>query len=288
MRWLLVFWLVLSLPSWPRGAAGVELKLATWNLEWLTLRPRGDPALPLDVVPKTAADHARLARYAELLAADVVAFQEVDGPEVAARLFPRNRYRIHMTKDHVIQQVGFAVRKGIEFTAHPDVVALDVSSGLHRHLRSGADITLDLRGAKLRILAVHLKTGCRQDPLASSSRPECATLRLQLAALEGWLSQRRAEGVAFAVLGDFNRWMDNGDAFWAGLRKAAPLVRATERAFSPCWGGGGFIDHVIAGGPARGWLVPGSLKVLVYRETAADMKEHLSDHCPVSALFRVP
>ena len=288
MRCVQVLGLLLALFVQPQPAPAADLKLATWNLEWLTARPHGDPALPKDVVPKGAADIARLARYAEILAADVVALQEVDGPEIAAVLFPSGRYHIHMTGDRVVQRVGLAVRLGLRFTANPDVVSLDTSTDGHRHLRSGADITLDLPGARLRILAIHLKTGCRQDPLATSSRTECATLRLQLAALEGWLAQRRSEGVPFAILGDFNRWMDNGDAFWAGLRKAAPLVRATEGAYSPCWGGGGFIDHVIAGGPARGWLVPGSLKVLVYRETGAAMKEHLSDHCPVSALFRTP
>ena len=41
------FLLALALP-----AAAAELKLATWNLEWLTLRPAGDPALPADVQPK--------------------------------------------------------------------------------------------------------------------------------------------------------------------------------------------------------------------------------------------
>ncbi len=288
MRWFPVLWLLLSALLPPLPALGAELKVATWNVEWLTARPQGDPALPKDVVPKGPADLARMARYAEMLAADVVALQEVDGPEMAARLFPAGRYHIHITKDHVVQRVGFAVRQGLAFTANPDLVSLDTAHGAGRHLRSGADITLDLPGAKLRLLAVHLKSGCRQDPLAHSARPECATLRLQLVAMQGWLAQRRGEGVPFAIVGDFNRWMDNGDAFWAGLRQAAPLVRATEGASSPCWGGGGFIDHVIAGGPAQGWLVPGSLKVMVYRETAAGMKAHLSDHCPVSALFRIP
>ena len=38
---LLALWLLLAVP-----AAAAELKVATWNLEWLTLRPAGDPALP--------------------------------------------------------------------------------------------------------------------------------------------------------------------------------------------------------------------------------------------------
>ena len=40
-----------------------DLKLATWNLEWLTARADGDPALPEDVHPKIAADIAVLGRY---------------------------------------------------------------------------------------------------------------------------------------------------------------------------------------------------------------------------------
>lgn len=288
MRMIPVLWLLLAALLPPMPARGAELKLATWNLEWLTARAHGDPALPKDVVPKGPADVARLARYAEALAADVVAVQEVDGPEIAARLFPPGRYRVHMTGDRVVQRVGFAIRQGLRFTTNPDLVSLDTAHAGPHHLRSGADITLELPGTRLRLLALHLKSGCRQDPLARSARPECGTLRLQLAALQGWIAQRRAEGAPFVVLGDFNRWMDNGDAFWAGLNQAAPLVRATEGAFSPCWGGGGFIDHLIAGGPARGWLVPGSLKVLVYRETAPAMKAHLSDHCPVSAILHVP
>ena len=70
------------------SSSAAELKAATWNLEWLTLRPAGDEALPENVGPKSAEALARLRRYAVQLDADVVAFQEVDGAEVAAEVFP--------------------------------------------------------------------------------------------------------------------------------------------------------------------------------------------------------
>jgi endonuclease/exonuclease/phosphatase family metal-dependent hydrolase len=281
--------LLLALPllaSWPAGAA--ELKFATWNLEWLTARPAGDPALPADVRPKRPDDVERLRRYAAILAADVVSFQEVDGPEMAARIFPPDRYTLHVTADRVVQRTGLAIRNGISFSANPDLTALDFYPANARfRLRSGADVTLDLPGGRLRVLAVHLKTGCREDPLPSK-RPQCRTLTEQIAPLQGWIAARVAEGVPFVLIGDFNRWMDGPDAFWGALTHAAPLVRATAGHSSLGWGGGGFIDHIIAGGAARAWMQPATLRVLVYRETGRDWKDRLSDHCPVSVDFRVP
>src|SRR5690242_4027766 len=105
-------------------ADAAELKLSTWNLEWLTPRRPGDPALPANVVPKGPEDRALLRRYALALNADVVAFQEVDGPEVAAEIFPPDRYALFMTHDEVIQRVGFAVRRGISVQQNPDLVGL--------------------------------------------------------------------------------------------------------------------------------------------------------------------
>ena len=267
------------------GPAAADLKLATWNLEWLTLLPAGDAALPPDVRPKQAEDLARLRAYAAVLAADVVALQEVDGTAAAQTVFPPERYALHLTADHVVQRVGFAVRRGLSFTANPDLTALELAGS---HLRSGADITLDWPGGRLRLLAVHLKQGCRQERLSDPARAACPVLMTQLAALQGWVAQRQADGVPFLLLGDFNRWMDAGDPFYGALQQSGPLLRATEGRSSPCWGGGGFIDHIIAGGAARGWMRAETLRVLVYRETGEEWRRRLSDHCPVSVRFVLP
>lgn len=280
---ILIFLLLLC----GQASAG-ELKFSAWNLSWLTLRPANTGSLPGDVLPKRPEDIDTLRSYALLLDADVVAFSEVDGPALAARVFPPDRYTIHITSDDVVQRVGFAIRRGIDFTTNPDLVALDVYANAKYHLRSAADVTLNLPSGKLRLLAVHLKSGCREEKLDTPSNPACQTLGLQLPHLADWVARRTTEKTPFVLMGDFNRWMEGRDAFFAELQRATPLLRAEAGKHSPCWGGAGFLDHIIAGGAALGWMRTDSLRVLVYRESTAEMKERLSDHCPVSVRFAVP
>jgi endonuclease/exonuclease/phosphatase family metal-dependent hydrolase len=267
----------------PFPAVAAKLKIATWNLDWLTTRSAGDPDLPPDVTPRSDDDFGRLAQYAQELNADVVAIEEVDGFSAASKVFPRDQYSIHMTRDHVVQRVGLVVRRGLTYDINPDLTAL----GAH-HLRSGADITLHLGAFELRVLAVHLKKGCREVPLPKARSRVCEELREQVPPLTEWIAARRQEGVPFLILGDFNRWMDGSDTFLAELRTAAPLVRATEGQSSPCWGSEAFIDHILAGGAAGTWMQPDTLRVLTYRETDRSWKDRLSDHCPVSVMLNVP
>jgi endonuclease/exonuclease/phosphatase family metal-dependent hydrolase len=275
--------LILLALLFPLPAFSAELKIATWNLDWLTTRPAGDRGLPTDVTPRSEEDFNRLAQYAVELEADVIAIQEVDGFAAASKVFPRDRYSIHMTRDHVVQRVGIVVRRGLRYDINPDVTALGTN-----HLRSGADITLHLGTSDLRILAVHLKKGCRNMSLSKIKGRDCEELRDQIPILADWITARRDEGVPFLILGDFNRWMDGNDAFLAELRKAAPLARASEGHSSPCWGGENFIDHILAGDAASNWLRPDTFRVLTYRETERSWQDKLSDHCPVSVRFAVP
>ncbi len=280
MRALLALCLLLIAQAQAR-----ELKLAAWNLSWLTLRPEGSPDLPPGVQPKREEDIATLASYARRLNADVVAFSEVDGPEIAARIFPPDRWQIHITQDHVVQRAGFAVANDIAVTENPDLTALDIYPKARFHLRSAADITLHFGGLDLRLLAVHLKSGCSRTRLPDPATPACVTLLRQTQPLHDWIAARGQD--AFVVLGDFNRWME-GDDFLTRLAPDGVLLRPDARLSNPCWGGSGFLDHILPGGAARDLMVQGSLRVLRYDETSPEMRERLSDHCPISIKLTTP
>jgi len=276
--WIIGLVLLLA-PGWAWAA---DLKLATWNLSWLTIRPPGSPGLPADIHARTDDDFDRLRGYALELDADVVALQEVESYAAARRVFPADRYVLHLTHDRLSQKVGVAIRRGLRHDVHPDV---PLSADLRT--RSGLDVTLAL-ATPLRILAVHLKQGCRDPRGDRKGGRDCAIFHAQADPLAAWIAERQAEGGGFVILGDFNRWMDRRDPFLAVLRRASPLVRATEGFASRCWRDEAFIDHILAGGVARGWLLPDSLSVFRYREEGTGWAGRLSDHCPISARFRVP
>ncbi len=279
-----IAWLILALLL-PIQASATDLKIATWNLNWLTIRETGSPGLPPDLHTRTQADFDRLRDYATELNADIVAVQEVDGYEAVRRVFPSDLYHLVMSKDRITQRVGIAIRRGIRYDPHPDVpLALDTNA----RLRSGVDVTLTTPSGNLRLLAVHLKQGCQNPKLDRAQGRDCQTLFGQAVALRAWIGDRTAAGEAFVILGDFNRWMDKRDPFIAQLRESAPLARATEGFASPCWGAETFIDHILAGGPARDWMRPETMLVLKYRETGIEWKNRLSDHCPLSVRFALP
>ena len=82
----------------------------------------------------------------------------------------------------------------------------------------------------------------------------CAVFRAQMLRLKAWAHTRRAEGTAFAILGDFNRRLAlRGNRAWRLLSPAsAPLGLLTEGVAFRCDPRySAFIDHLVVGGGAE-------------------------------------
>ena len=310
--------LLLCLPT--AALAAGELKLATWNLEWLIapealqgLRASCTPegvrpppnarAIPCDVAAKLnrgRADFDALARYAHLLDADVIALQEVDGDDAARLVFPG--YRFCFTGRRHVQNTGFAIRPGIPFRCGRDLTSLSLGGSVRR----GAELVRypgDSR--ELRLLSVHLKSGCGSR-LLDDRRKECAALSRQAGLLEAWIDAEAAAGRPFAVMGDFNRnllrdegaardasgarlrfWpeIDDGEPPEADLSNTAAGERFVNCSMKQAYRG--YIDYIVLSRTLAARLVPGSFGRVVY-DTKDAVRRKLSDHCPVSVRIRAP
>ncbi|MDR3518238.1 MAG: endonuclease/exonuclease/phosphatase family protein [Azospirillaceae bacterium] len=293
---------------WTTPAAA--LRLVTWNLSWLTERaddinrhfdnnPRSDQA----VFARSSEDFARLKGYADRLDGDIVAFQEVDGPDVAAKVFDPARYVLYFSHGSEYQRPGFAVRRNLHVTANADLASLNIYGPIADSLRAGADITLDYHGETIRLLAVHLKSGCAtgyipDDPQGPVDHSDpCGVLARQLPILQDWIDRRHAEGRPFIILGDFNRRFVSRDGratdwFWRHLagNPTRGLTLADAAVKPLCWGEDRpLIDHIVLSRTLGSWLVPGSVAEIGYRETDRYRFEpRLSDHCPLGATLLAP
>jgi len=268
------------------------LKVATWNLEHLA---ENDGT---GCRPRSETDYAELRRQADLLNADVIAIEEVESKAAAERVFVPSRYDVVMSARPVSgrsgacygqsgqsirhQAVGFAIRKGVNWSSNGDVSALGLGNP---DLRWGVDITI--KGARpLRLLALHLKSGCNSGRAPSDD--DCPVLFNQLPVLESWIDERAQAGEAYAVLGDWNRRIaSRGDAFFGEIDDSEPAgadltIAAGDRPATCKARYREFIDHIVTGDKATAMIVPGSFEEYTY---GLPEDRHPSDHCPVSVRF---
>jgi len=260
------------------------LTIASWNMEHLAASDGSGCR------PRTPADYAALRAYADQIDADVVAFQEVESAAAAARVFDPSRWTIlieqragsgrrgecggrpglYLTR----QAVGFAVRRELQLGRHPDFVELQIGQD---DLRSGVDVTVSRRrGVPIRLLSVHLKSGCASGATGSP----CETLFRQIPVLERWIDLRASEGERFAVLGDFNRRLAApSDRVWSELDDGEPINADLAYASGARTAGCDprypqFIDHMVLDRTAAAGV--GEFQEHVY------VGERLSDHCAIS------
>ena len=281
------------------------IKIATWNIYWLTNNSFN---------VRTADDYALLNTYADELNADVVALEEAENATYAEKVFGTtyDYYFSNRSGGAGTQRVGFAVKKdsGITVESAEDYVDLDVGS-----VRYGKDLTISRNNKSIRLLAVHLKSGCFELPLDATSianmptattteqdlKNACTKLANQKSPLEYWVDARASEGLPFMVLGDFNRRFEVEDkngyseeqGLWATIDdpgSASPyedLTRINDNLSPQCWNGhfSDYIDHIIVDPRAKDMVVNNSFNELVYAESPySTYYQHLSDHCPISVL----
>jgi len=190
---------------------------------------------PDDHPCRETADLATWPRYTQKLAAlramfdrldqlgvRLVALQEIyDVAAVRAILPPQ--WSAASTREHgsaatTAQHVGVAWRHDVKLRDLHAVDSLADSGVPSRPLRPGLSFSVEVAGKPVRVLVVHLKAGCRsrdldtpltlRDAVLADERrdaisSDCALLRYQLPALEGWIDANAAHD--FAILGDFNR-----------------------------------------------------------------------------------
>ena len=311
---------VLELPGiepWRGGAK--EVRVATWNVEYLvtpethlalraTCAEQGgmvggdDRTLPCAITrkePRTPEDYAALRKYAAQLRADIVALQEVDGPEAAAQVFPGYDY-CFSTRAHT-QKNGFAIRRGLPHRCEPEYEPLSIDNAVRR----GVVATFFPGTAnEFRLMSVHLKSGCPAGPLSAPGR-NCDLLSKQVAPLEAWIEEEARAGRRFGVLGDFNRRfsLEKGPArdeqgrqlnvfaeIDDGDPPASKLTDVTaRRKFLPCTTGSEYreyIDTLLLGSELAKRMDKKAFVRVVFNDEEAKSR-WLSDHCPVGIGLRL-
>ena len=271
------------------------LKVASWNIAWLGSHEYNQ---------RKDTDYEKLARYARELDADVIALQEVESEKWAKKVFGDEYDYFFTTKDWV-QRVGVAVRKSSGYKANA-IEYRELDQGLARR---GMDVTLTKDGKSVRLLAVHMKSGCFDKALDQASianmpntnekeayaKTACAELAKQAIPLEAWVDARAKEGVPFLLLGDFNRRFVRDislnhteiQGLWQAIddEGAEALWAPTIKAESKCWRGyyKDYIDHIIFDPKAKTRYVINSFEQIVFEpKYTKELSQTLSDHCPIS------
>lgn len=186
-----------------QGQPTQELRIGTWNLEWLGIDDRG--GLP----PRDATDYQKLGDKVRSLGVAVLAVQEIGGEaplqRVAAAAGPAWRVVLGTTGgiEGKPQNVGFLYDSGtVELLQAEELVQLPREQDgvpIFNRLPVTACFRAKATGFDFRAITVHLKAG--QKAQDEQKR------RLEASLLHDWiagLQQASAEDQDIVVLGDFN------------------------------------------------------------------------------------
>ena len=246
----------------PEAHPSGRLRIATWNLKALHAE-NGRSIFP-DSPKRQTEDYDRIRCYVRMFDPDILAVQEVDRLEALERIVDTDVYNVHVSRRNSEvpgqQNTGFAYKKGLRATPKPDLTTLRTSRGL----RYGTRLDVLHNGQTIKLLSIHLKSGCFSNPRSGSA---CAKLDSQVAKLEEWIDEAAAKESPFIVLGDFNRTLNEpGDRVWAelddGVPKHADLTSATKDMPISCAKNRytQFVDHLVFDRRSATWFDRTSLE----------------------------
>jgi endonuclease/exonuclease/phosphatase family metal-dependent hydrolase len=212
------------------------------------------------------------------------------------------------------QYVALAVKRsaGIALGETKDIVDIGQKDPVTGHqTRWGLDVTLTKGGSALRLLVVHMKSSCTEEPIDEpSSNDNCPAVFRQLPHLKSWIWNANQTGAPVIVLGDFNRRFDRESPdvkatdFWdviTGASTPSPaddvkLAHIPENKEFKCWpvqpAPQRFpIDFFVLNDKAVALADAASYWKWRYGK---DIEEHTpqnqwpSDHCPIQLNVRMP
>ena len=263
-----------------------RLRIGTWNLG--NLHRSSNQSIFPDSVKRRDLDYDRLRCYVRLFDPDILAVQEVDGEEALERVVDTDVYNVHVSSRPKspnlggAQNTGFAFKKGLVAKERPDFTDLDVNG----RLRHGTRLDVEHGGTTIKLMSVHLKSGCFSNTTTNTSA--CDRLSQQIPILEGWIDARADEPDPFIVLGDFNRrFNENMDVAWSELDDAMPpnadLRSVTADMPISCRGNEftRFIDHIVVDRRAESFVELTSFRHITFRQADRFAWDRISDHCPV-------
>jgi len=286
--------------------ASAEIRVASWNLN--NLHHQLDEPLRPGAPARTEADIEILRKYRDRADADVFALQEVNGPRAAQLVFPIEQWDLFFSGRYADDLItgresdriytGFAVRRGVfDAVSKRDVPEISVQHTDGRPTRWGTEILVEKDGDLLRLMSVHLKSGCHEGSLEPATTPDCMTLAAQRAPLESWIDAAAAAPVPFVIAGDWNRRMNvhgQNDHIWGEIDDGDPvgldLWRLPFNRNSGC--NAGFtepIDFIVFDDRAWRLVDETSFAEIVYDADDWDADRHTpSDHCPIVVVLDWP
>ena len=286
-----------------------ELRVAAWNIA--NLHHKENVELRPDIgTRRQEKDFNKLFSYAQALAPDIVALQEIGTKEGVQRIFPSKHFEIIMSSRYqddinarktggIYTAIAVRRKEGIDILEQEDLKELQVDydeSGNKKVTRRGTAVLLKVDGTKLWFMSVHLKSGCAdvKNP-NSSKRKACKVFWKQKEPLRKWIEERLQEKAPFIIAGDFNRRFrkfNMQDTFLNhidGQNESSPIIvlqPESDDATRQCPTRRGKstqpIDWIMIHSDIASWINPDSYQETLF--SSSDVKEHgsrLSDHCPI-------